>query len=188
MILVGETALADQIRRSLAGSTDIRIVACDQPNVANVVITDTPPSHPAGTPFVLIGDHDELIDAIRSGAAGVVHWDVGSRELALTIEAVARGLAVMPAAILDEGLDMRAANGPHDEMGAHGQNRPILTPREAEVLALIAAGASNKLIARNLAISIHTAKFHVASILSKLDATGRADAIAQAARLGLLML
>jgi DNA-binding CsgD family transcriptional regulator len=55
-------------------------------------------------------------------------------------------------------------------------------------LRLVAEGASNKLIARHLGISVHTAKFHVASIAEKLDATGRTDAVAQAVRLGLIML
>ena len=63
-----------------------------------------------------------------------------------------------------------------------------LSPRELEVLALLAEGASNKMIARRLGISVHTAKFHVASLLDKLDATGRTDAVAQAARLGVIHL
>ncbi|WP_077002032.1 response regulator transcription factor [Variovorax sp. KK3] len=63
-----------------------------------------------------------------------------------------------------------------------------LTPRELEVLALVAEGASNKLIARRLGISMHTAKFHVGSLIDKLDATGRTDAVAHAARLGVLNL
>jgi len=63
-----------------------------------------------------------------------------------------------------------------------------LTPRELEVLALVAEGASNKLIARRLGISVHTAKFHVGSLIDKLDATGRTDAVAQAARLGVIHL
>lgn len=63
-----------------------------------------------------------------------------------------------------------------------------LTPREAEVLTLLAEGASNKVIARRLGISVHTAKFHVGSVLDKLDATGRTDAVAHAARLGMLQL
>jgi DNA-binding CsgD family transcriptional regulator len=59
-----------------------------------------------------------------------------------------------------------------------------LTPRELEVLALLAEGASNKVIARRLGISVHTAKFHVASLLDKPDAVGRTDAVAHAARRG----
>ena len=63
-----------------------------------------------------------------------------------------------------------------------------LTPRELDVLALMAEGASNKAIARQLGISVHTAKFHVGSILDKLDATGRTDAVAHAARRGVINL
>jgi len=63
-----------------------------------------------------------------------------------------------------------------------------LTPRERDVLALMAEGASNKAIARQLGISVHTAKFHVGSILGKLDATGRTDAVAHAARRGVINL
>ena len=60
--------------------------------------------------------------------------------------------------------------------------------REFEVLALLAEGASNKMIARRLGISVHTAKFHVGQLLDKLDATGRTDAVAHAARLGVIHL
>ena len=63
-----------------------------------------------------------------------------------------------------------------------------LTPREQEVLALLVEGASNKMIARRLGISVHTAKFHVSSLLDKLDAVGRTDAVAHAARLGVINL
>jgi DNA-binding CsgD family transcriptional regulator len=63
-----------------------------------------------------------------------------------------------------------------------------LTPREVEVLNQLAEGVSNKTIARRLGISVHTVKFHVASLLDKLDATGRTDAVAHAARIGVLQL
>ncbi len=64
----------------------------------------------------------------------------------------------------------------------------VLTARELEVLALLAEGASNKLIARRLGISTHTAKYHVASLMDKLDAVSRTDAVAHAARLGVIHL
>ena len=63
-----------------------------------------------------------------------------------------------------------------------------LTPRERDVLVLMAEGASNKAITRQLGISVHTAKFHVGSLLDKLDATGRTDAVAHAARIGVIHL
>ncbi|TIS71572.1 MAG: response regulator transcription factor [Mesorhizobium sp.] len=65
--------------------------------------------------------------------------------------------------------------------------RPALSPRESEVLVLLAEGAPNKVIARRLNISVHTAKFHVAAILIKLGAANRTDAIAIAMRRGLVL-
>ena len=73
-------------------------------------------------------------------------------------------------------------------MSATADPHAGLTPRELEVLVLLAEGASNKEIARRLGISVHTAKFHVGSLLDKLDATGRTDAVAHAARLGVIQL
>ncbi len=64
----------------------------------------------------------------------------------------------------------------------------MLTARERDVLSALADGASNKAIVRRLGISFHTVKFHVASILAKLDAESRTEAVTQAARLGLVML
>jgi DNA-binding CsgD family transcriptional regulator len=72
--------------------------------------------------------------------------------------------------------------------GAELEAKIELTARELEVLALLAEGASNKLIARRLGISAHTAKYHVASLLEKLDAVSRTDAVAHAARIGVLHL
>jgi len=83
-----------------------------------------------------------------------------------------------------------AADRPDAATTENGEpdGEPSLTPREIEVLAAMADGASNKVIARRLGISFHTAKFHVASILAKLDADSRTEAVAHAARLGLVML
>jgi DNA-binding CsgD family transcriptional regulator len=77
-----------------------------------------------------------------------------------------------------------------DPPAAAGRIEPdiALSARELEVLALLAEGASNKLIARRLGISTHTAKYHVASLLEKLDAVSRTDAVAHAARIGVLHL
>ena len=63
-----------------------------------------------------------------------------------------------------------------------------LTPRELEVLTLLAEGMSNKAIARRLGISVHTAKFHVGALIDKFDAVGRTDAVAHAARRGVIHL
>ena len=96
------------------------------------------------------------------------------------------GVAVLPRALLRTLLDgaslADALPDGHDEAPAR------LTPRELEVLAAMADGASNKAIARRLGISFHTAKFHVAAILAKLDVDSRTEAVTRAAQLGLVML
>lgn len=83
-----------------------------------------------------------------------------------------------------------AADDASEEGLADDRTIPVsplrVTPREREVLALLAEGASNKTIARRLGISVHTAKFHVGSLLDKLDATGRTDAVTHAARIGVI--
>lgn len=87
------------------------------------------------------------------------------------------------------------ASGTETDSGLFGEEsfddgaalRPALSPRETEVLALLAEGAPNKVIARRLNISVHTAKFHVAAILIKLGAANRTDAIAIAMRQGLVL-
>ncbi|MGE0314121.1 MAG: response regulator transcription factor [Lautropia sp.] len=87
-------------------------------------------------------------------------------------------------------VDPRTRPTPHPKPADAVANRldPGFTPRERQVLDLLAEGASNREIAARLDISVHTAKFHVGSILDKLDSTGRTDAVAQAARIGVLQL
>ena len=75
-----------------------------------------------------------------------------------------------------------------DGVSAPADDEVLLTPRELEVLALLAEGMSNKAIARRLGISVHTAKFHVGALIDKFDAIGRTDAVAHAARRGVIQL
>jgi two-component system, NarL family, response regulator YdfI len=105
-------------------------------------------------------------------------------ELQATVQAAAHGLVVLPAALAERMLSQPAsvealAPAPLDEP---------LTPREREVLELLAEGLSNKLIARRLQISEHTVKFHVSSIYAKLGASSRTEAVSQGARRGLITL
>jgi len=110
-------------------------------------------------------DDPALADRLASLLGGVAG-------LALAAPGQAADIAIVPRE--------RPGNGEADNVE--------LTPRELDVLALMAEGASNKAIARQLGISVHTAKFHVGSILDKLDATGRTDAVAHAARRGVIHL
>jgi DNA-binding CsgD family transcriptional regulator len=73
------------------------------------------------------------------------------------------------------------------EIADGGFEQP-LTPRERDVIALLAEGLSNREIGNRLGISLDTAKFHVGRVIDKLDATGRTDAVAHAARRGIIHL
>jgi two-component system, NarL family, nitrate/nitrite response regulator NarL len=135
---------------------------------------------------VLIGDGSDeaALDALLGGAVAVLPRSADGAAIVAAITAAAHGFAVLPLALLRHLLDARDGEPavPSEDDGV------LLTPREIEVLAALADGASNKAIARRLGISFHTVKFHVASILEKLDADSRTEAVAQAARFGLVML
>lgn len=119
-----------------------------------------------------------LAEALRAGIRGVVPRDAPECEIAAAIAAAAAGLVVFHPRSLDAALTRRAA----------GSATEPLTPREIEVLRLIAEGESNKAIAWKLQISSHTVKFHVNSILSKLHASSRTEAVMQGLRRGLIPL
>jgi two-component system, NarL family, nitrate/nitrite response regulator NarL len=146
-------------------------VAARYPNAAHVLLVDGP-------------------DGYRppSGAAAGRPWaallkDAGADELAAAVRAVSRGLVVLDPAVAarltESGAAFAREGDPLDEP---------LTEREAEVLHLVALGLPNKTIAQRLGISEHTAKFHVGSILAKLGAASRTEAVALAARRGVLVL
>jgi DNA-binding NarL/FixJ family response regulator len=126
------------------------------------------------------------IAALAAGAGAILPRTAGRDDIVAAIKAVANGLAVLPRALMATLLE---GVSPADELPDHDDAAGTrLTPRELEVLAAMADGASNKAIARRLDISFHTAKFHVAAILAKLDADSRTEAVTRAAQLGLVML
>ena len=116
----------------------------------------------------------------------VVSVEIGDPELADRVASLLGGVAGLRLATPGEAADIAVVS--RDQHKRPAAFDIELTPRELDVLALLAEGASNKTIARQLGISVHTAKFHVGSILDKLDATGRTDAVAHAARRGVINL
>jgi DNA-binding CsgD family transcriptional regulator len=87
---------------------------------------------------------------------------------------------------VNEGADVALVSSHTGEKTA--EQDAALTPREIQVLGLLAEGASNKSIAHRLGISVHTVKFHVASLIDKFEAIGRTDAVTHAVRLGVIQL
>jgi len=116
----------------------------------------------------------------------VIAIEIGDPALADRLPPLLRGLSgVRLAAPGDEATVAVVSRDPQTAVEPPGIE---LTPRERDVLVLVAEGASNKSIAKQLGISVHTAKFHVSSLLDKLDATGRTGAIVHAARRGVINL
>jgi DNA-binding NarL/FixJ family response regulator len=135
------------------------------------------------TRFLVLAPESDAVDLVLAGAAAVLPRRTDAAAIGAAIALVAAGLRLLPEIALDHLRALAGADAPPS-----ADDAPALTPREREVLAAMADGASNKVIARRLDISFHTAKFHVASILAKLDADTRTEALARAARLGLVML
>jgi two-component system, NarL family, nitrate/nitrite response regulator NarL len=133
--------------------------------------------------FIVLADDGDAADLALAGAAAVLPRAASAETIGLAIAVTGQGLRLLPELALDR---LRALAG--TEIATPSDDAPALTPREHEVLAAMADGVSNKVIARRLGISFHTAKFHVASILTKLDADTRTEALARAARMGLVML
>ncbi|HEV3457335.1 MAG TPA: response regulator transcription factor [Thermoanaerobaculia bacterium] len=133
-----------------------------------------------GPPAVaLLLDEEPAAAALAAGARGLLFRDAEAGRLAAALRALARGLLVFDDSLLPSLLRPPAAP----------QTQPDpLTPRELEVVQLLAQGLSNRRIAERLGISEHTAKFHVNSIVGKLGAQTRTDAAIRAARLGLVLL
>ncbi len=128
----------------------------------------------------LLPDDTHAAEAWAAGAQGLLLRDAGAERLAAAVTAVAHGLTAFDPTLV-------AALAPIREQAP----RPLpeaLTPRELEVLRLLAEGLSNKAIARRLEISEHTVKFHTNAIMSKLGAQSRTEAVVRATRLGLILL
>jgi len=131
--------------------------------------------------LVVIADDPGLsgvADALRSGVRAVLSRHSSASQIVAAIEAAAAGFVVLQPGDLD-GLLINPQPASLAEP---------LTPREVEVLGMLAEGQSNKSIAHRLGISEHTVKFHVTSIMGKLSAGSRTEAVTQGIRQGLIML
>ena len=179
-----ESVVRSSSSLELAGSLDWALINSAEFE-ADVLLMDPGDVLPeqSSQPAVLLLDTSDaalVSAALRSGIRGVISREATSEEIESAIQAVHAGLVAITAGSLTELLrDIRPA--------ADALAEP-LSDRELEVLNLIAEGQSNKLIAHSLGISEHTVKTHVASILAKLGAGSRTEAVSQAIRRGLVML
>jgi DNA-binding NarL/FixJ family response regulator len=159
-----DVVLVDLVMPKLDGVQTMRALRERVPSARAVVLTS-------------YLDDERLLPAIRAGAAGYLLKNVQPQELARAVRTAAAGEALIDPAVaarLVEALD-----------DGRGDRTEQLTPREREVLALLARGFANKRIAAELGIAEKTVKTHVSNVLAKLGVSDRTQAALYASRLGL---
>jgi DNA-binding NarL/FixJ family response regulator len=134
--------------------------------------------------MVLLVEHlgrSQLRRLVQSGARAILPNDANAAEILAAIEAVAAGLTVLRS----EDMDLLLPHRIEDPAALPGE---ALSAREMEVLSMLAEGLANKEIATRLQISEYTVKFHVSSILAKLGASSRGEAVMRGVREGLIVI
>jgi len=172
--------------RWLDMEADIVLVEASGEKSESVIDSLTASQLTSEATFVVLSDHFEprwISEALRAGVRAVLPSDISPEQLIAALEAAAAGLIVMHPTEVDAMFP-----------AAEPSSRPLadlaeeLTPRESEVLQMLANGLANKEIATRLSISEHTVKFHVASILGKLGAGSRTEAVSLGIRRGIVLL
>jgi DNA-binding NarL/FixJ family response regulator len=181
--IVSEVATPEQLPAELPGVDVVVLDATLWDAAARLLGAEAGPS-PA---LIVLSDDERLVATLRGlplRSWGLVPPDASAAELQAAVTAAAQGLIVLAGPLGDRLLGGQAARPalPPDKTG------DALTAREHEVLDLLGQGLSNKQIARRLAISEHTVKFHVSSLYAKLGAASRTEAISRGARRGLITL
>jgi len=192
-----EAMLRDDARFEVTsgGYRDGNLIRAARERTPDVVLLDAtePPHslpdhlHQPGAPslVVLVGNvtRSEARNLLQAGVQAILQHDSSSSEITAAIEAAAARLAVFSPEIFDVLIPIGSPQTTADQF-------PVvepLTSRESEVLSLLAEGAGNKEVAVRLHISEHTVKFHVSSILAKLGATTRTEAVTRGYKEGLII-
>ncbi len=153
--LVPDVVLMDLNLPGVPGLEATRRIVAQAPSVAVLVLT-------------MVDDDDSVLAALQVGARGYLLKGAVQEEVLAAIRAVASG-----GAVFGPGVAERVLSGGHGRQRGHGAQ---LSTREAEVLALIAAGRSNPEIARELALSLKTVQNHVSHVLAKMQVKDRTQA------------
>lgn len=201
VFVLADSMLTARLEAMLRRNADVRVVVVDAAAVATL---DTEGERPivvlampaavtlrilerlgalARPPFVILlaaaPQQAWTSRARRSGVRGVLGRDVGAEELAAAVVAVRAGLLVLRADVL------RSVPAP---AGLAAGESTTLTARELQILEMMADGLRNRAIAGRLKISRYTVKFHVASVLAKLGARSRTEAVTLGVRQGVISL
>ena len=182
MCVVGEAGSGEESLEVVAASfPDVVIMDIEMPGIGGIEATRRLLAHANCVVLVLTmyGEDEFVFAALQAGARGYLVKGAQQEDVLRTIRAVARGDAVFGHEVADRLLHTfnTKANG--------STPFPELTERERDVLALLADGTSNALIARKLGLTPKTVANHVSNILTKLHAVDRAEAVVRARRAGL---
>jgi len=183
-----ETLVAGDPAVEVAGSfADLSSVEALRPDVvlAALPVEELAPPADGVAPAIVLLSADAQpawsSEVLRLGVRAMLPRDAAPAEVLAAVEAASTGLAVV------DPHDLEALLSASNPTTASAEST-VLTPRELEVLRLMAEGAANKNIAWKLGISEHTVKFHVASILAKLNASTRTEAVAIGIRKGMILI
>ncbi len=200
--LVGSVGSVAEARAWLdndANMVDVLLTDLGLPDGSGLeVIRHATRLHPRCEPLVisLFGDEDNVLASIEAGALGYIHKDSAPDDIAQTILEMKDGASPISPMIARKVLSKYASKRPRaDEVPAVPEpsaparpspEAPLLSPREHEVLMLIARGFSYAEIARLQSVSVHTVQTHIKNLYSKLSVHSKNEAVFEASRLGLL--
>jgi DNA-binding CsgD family transcriptional regulator len=176
LIVARSEAESAELAELMAEDDRIEVVSADP----DVVLVAGVPAQPFDAPTVLLTRDVPSVESYGNSVRAHLPPDATASEVLAAVAAVGQGLIVLTQTQAERLLPSRPRREQLPRL------IEALTPREIEVLRLMSDGLVNKEIAGRLGISEHTAKFHVASILGKLQASSRTDAVAQGMRRGLI--
>jgi NarL family two-component system response regulator LiaR len=185
IVVVGEASDGEEaVRRARDLAPDVVVMDLVMPGMDGIIATQKIGEVSPGSRVLALtsfSEDDKVFPAKRAGAKGYMLKDVPAEDLGRAIRSLARGEFLLHGEIANRVLDEFRSSSREE---APSLDR--LTPRELDVLTLIARGRSNKQIAHDLTISIKTVKTHVGNILSKLHMMDRTQAALYAVRQGLV--
>jgi len=193
MTVVGQAADGEEaVRLAQAWKPDVVLMDIKMPRMSGIEATRKITQSLSGTQVIILTtyDADDLVfEGIRAGAQGFLLKDAGSEAILEAVRSVQRGESQLDPQIARKVMnEFRRVAAPAEPAAVDDEPYEALSERETEVLGLLARGMNSKEIAATLFLSDGTVRNYVSSILSKLHANDRTQAVIKAARRGIVKL